>query len=48
MRKRPVRDLHDLAIASVGTTAFFALSIFLVQPRYLAIFPLLLHPHLHL
>ncbi len=48
MQKKPMRDLLDLAVVSVGTTAFLALSMFIFQPRYLAIFPLLLHPHLHL
>ena len=48
MPKRQVRDLFGLGIASAGTTAFFALSMFLCQPRYLALFPALLHPHLHI
>jgi hypothetical protein len=45
--KRQVQDLFGLAIATTGTTAYFALSMFLCQPRYLALFPALLHPHLH-
>jgi len=36
------------ALAPVGTTSFFALIAVLFQPRYLGLFPGLLHPHLHL
>lgn len=46
--QKQLRDLLRLAIASTGTTGFFALSIFLCQPRYLALFPAILHPHLHI
>jgi len=41
-------DLSRLVAAAVGTTAYFALIVALFQPRYLPMFPALLHPHLHL
>ena len=44
-RKR-ISDPGRFAIALVLTTGFFALDMFLFQPRYLGLFPRLLHPHL--
>lgn len=41
-------DLGRLAISLAITTGYFALSIAVFQPRYLAIFPRLLHPHFNL
>jgi hypothetical protein len=41
-------DAPKFAAAVAGTAGFFALIIALFQPRYLALFPGLLHPHLHL
>lgn len=41
-------DLIRLGVATAGTTRFFALIMALCQPRYLAIFSGILHPHLHL
>ena len=45
--KRP-SDILKFALALAGTTSFFALIVALFQPRYLGLFPGLLHPHLHL
>jgi len=45
----PTKSLGDAArfvIAFVLTTAFFALDMALFQPRYLGLFPRMLHPHL--
>ena len=39
-------DLPRLAIAFVLTTGFFAADMALFQPRYLTLFPRMLHPHL--
>jgi hypothetical protein len=44
--RKPVGDLARLLAAFVLTTAFFALDMALFQPRYLALFPHLLHPHI--
>jgi hypothetical protein len=41
-------DIPKSALAVAGTTSFFALIVALFQPRYLGLFPGLLHPHLHL
>jgi hypothetical protein len=41
-----ISDLGRFLIAFVLTTGFFALDMALFQPRYLGIFPRLLHPHL--
>ena len=41
-------DILKFALALVGTTSFFALIVALFQPRYLGLFPALLHPHIHL
>ena len=40
------RDVAKLVLSFAFTTGFFALAIALFQPRYLGIFPRLLHPHL--
>lgn len=45
----PTKSLSDagrFVIAFVLTTAFFALDMALFQPRYLGLFPRMLHPHL--
>jgi hypothetical protein len=39
-------DVARFAVAFALTTGFFALDMYLFQPRYLGIFPRLLHPHL--
>jgi hypothetical protein len=39
------RDAAKLVLSFALTTGFFALAIALFQPRYLPIFPRLLHPH---
>lgn len=44
--EKSLSDLGKLVAAFVLTTAFFAADMALFQPRYLAIFPRLLHPHL--
>ena len=38
-------DAASLLIACAATMGFFALDMYLFQPRYLRIFPGLLHPH---
>jgi hypothetical protein len=43
---RKISDLGRLAIAFALTTGFFALDMFLFQPRYLGLFRHLVHPHL--
>ena len=40
------RDAAKLVLSFALTTGFFAIAIALFQPRYLGIFPRLLHPHL--
>ena len=44
--KRRLSDIWRFVVVFVLTTGFFALDMALFQPRYLAIFPRLLHPHL--
>lgn len=47
--RRPTKSLRDLGAFVVTfalTTGFFALDMALFQPRYLALFPRMLHPHL--
>jgi hypothetical protein len=46
LQRKNVTDLGRFAISFVLTTGFFALDMFLFQPRYLGLFPHLLHPHL--
>jgi hypothetical protein len=41
-------DVARLAAAVTGTMAYFALCMYFTQPRYLALFPAALHPHLHI
>ena len=41
-----VRDAGVFLLTAILTTAFFAADMALCQPRYLALFPKLLHPHL--
>jgi len=43
---KSVRDAGTFLLTAVLTTAFFAADMALCQPRYLAMFPKLLHPHL--
>lgn len=43
---KSLRDGGRLLIAFLLTTGFFVLDIALFQPRYLSLFPRLLHPHL--
>jgi len=44
--KKPVGDAAKFVVTFALTSAFFALDMALFQPRYLGIFPRLLHPHL--
>lgn len=49
--RRPAKSLGDVGrfvIASALSTAYFAADMALFQPRYLRLFPRLLHPHLHI
>jgi hypothetical protein len=46
--KKQRGDLLRFGFAFIATTLFFALSMYLCQPRYLALFPASLHPHLHI
>lgn len=43
---RPVADVGRFLLAFVLTTGFFIADIAIFQPRYLFIFPRLLHPHM--
>ncbi|HEV2488726.1 MAG TPA: hypothetical protein VGT03_02875 [Candidatus Acidoferrales bacterium] len=43
---KSIRDVRGFLVAFVLSTAFFAAVMALFQPRYLALFPRLLHPHL--
>jgi len=44
--KRPISDATRFAVTFALTTGFFALDMYLFQPRYLGLFPRMLHPHL--
>jgi hypothetical protein len=46
LREKPVSDIGRFVVIFALTTGFFALDMALFQPRYLGIFPRLLHPHL--
>lgn len=49
--RRPAKSLGDVGrfiTAFVLSTAYFAADMALFQPRYLRLFPRLLHPHLHI
>jgi len=48
LRAKPASDVLRFAIAFFGSIAFFVADMTLTQPRYLAIFPRLLHPQLHI
>jgi hypothetical protein len=48
MPKKQSSDLVRFLGATLATTLFFALSMYISQPRYLALFPALLHPHLRI
>jgi len=43
---RSFRDAGRLLVTFAITTGFFALDMALFQPRYLGLFPRMLHPHL--
>jgi hypothetical protein len=43
---RSLRDAVRFLVAFALTTGFFALDMALFQPRYLGLFPRMLHPHL--
>ena len=45
LSEKRLRDIWNLMGAFILCTGFFALIIALCQPRYLGIFPRLLHPH---
>ena len=44
--RQPLRDAVRFLVTFVLTTGFFALDMAIFQPRYLALFPRMLHPHL--
>jgi hypothetical protein len=46
LRERQPVDVWKFVLAFALTTAFFAADVALFQPRYLGLFPRLLHPHL--
>lgn len=46
LREKSLHDSVKLLVAFVLTTGFFALDMALFQPRYLGLFPRMLHPHL--
>jgi hypothetical protein len=46
LREKPGGDIGRFLVTFALTTGFFALDMALFQPRYLGIFPRLLHPHL--
>jgi hypothetical protein len=46
LRYKPFSDIGRLVVTFCLTTGFFALDMALFQPRYLALFPRMLHPHL--
>ena len=46
LRQKSWSDVGRLVLTFALTTAFFALDMYLFQPRYLGIFPRLLHPRL--
>lgn len=46
LRDKSLSDVWKFALPFVLTTGFFALDIYIFQPRYLGIFPRLLHPRL--
>jgi hypothetical protein len=45
-REKPLGDIGKLFLTFALSTGFFAADMALFQPRYLGIFPRLLHPHL--
>lgn len=46
LASRPLRDVGLFVVTFALTTGYFALDMVLFQPRYLALFPRMLHPHL--
>lgn len=45
LRQKGLTDIARFLVAFVFTTAFFAISIAVCQPRYLPLFRAILHPH---
>lgn len=45
-QRKVMTDLGKFVMIFALTTGFFALDMYLFQPRYLGLFPHLLHPHL--
>jgi hypothetical protein len=45
LQEKHPTDIWRFVFALVLTTAFFAADMYLYQPRYLSLFPRLLHPH---
>jgi len=45
LRQRAIGDIARFVVAFILTPGFFALDMFLFQPRYLPLFPHMLHPH---
>jgi hypothetical protein len=48
MPKRKRGDVVRFGCSFIATMLYFALIMYLCQPRYLALFPASLHPHLHI
>lgn len=46
LARKPISDVFRFAFTFALTTGFFAFDMYLFQPRYLGMFPRLLHPHL--
>jgi hypothetical protein len=46
LSRKSLGDAGRFLLAFALTTGFFALDMFLFQPRYLGLFPRMLHPHL--
>ena len=45
VKEKSIGDLARLLVAFMFTTGFFAAAIALFQPRYLPLFPAIIHPH---
>jgi|SRR5579864_5176987 len=43
--EKPASDILRFVVAFTLTTGFFALDMWICQPRYLGLFPRLIHPH---
>ncbi len=46
LKEKSLSDVGRFLLTFALTTGFFALDMFLFQPRYLGLFPRMLHPHL--